>query len=424
MAGLSLLVTLFVLSAGFEPLPAKDMMARLLKKEILRLEDLQKGGRPRRQEEQIIGKPDAKKPIPFEQFVVVGVETLTPAAAVPDSSYRVTVALPWRTKEEADKVRAAPAEQLAGLRNQLVLAEQTQYLKVHDVRLAVKQPAATEGEGHPVYFEVTTEPTPDSRLVWSHKYSLFWGGVPLGSDAPLGLVLLISAGAVLWIGSLVTLLTAVIVTAFFIPNMLRKGTIDLLLVRPVSRWALLVYKYVGGLTFVLLNTTVAILGIWLALGLRSGVWANAFLLMILVYTFFFAILYAVSALFAVLTRSSIVAILMTCGVWFVLFLVGLFYTLGELYRLEEDTAPVPPKQRTSDNAFFQVARAAHFVLPRTSDLDALGNEALQRDFLPRKFLEMVPHRESFHWGESTAVSLAFIAVVMGLACWRFSTKDY
>ena len=28
------------------------------------------------------------------------------------------------------------------------------------------------------------------------------------------------------------------------------------------------------------------------------------------------------------------------------------------------------------------------------------------------------------WGESLAVSFAFIAVMLGLACWRFSVKDY
>src|SRR5262249_599050 len=163
-----------------------------------------------------------------------------------------------------------------------------------------------------------------------------------------GMVLFFSVATVLWIGSLVTLLTAVIITAFFVPNMLRKGTVDLLLVKPVSRWALLVYKYIGGRTFLLLSPTVAVPGMWVAPGLRSGVWANSFLLMIFVYTFFFAILYAVSALFAVLTRSAVVAILMTCGVWFVLFLVGLLHGLGEAQRIREEHRNVPPERRTSE----------------------------------------------------------------------------
>ena len=63
----------------------------------------------------------------------------------------------------------------------------------------------------------------------------------------------------------VPLLYGVIITGFFIPNMLRKGTLDLLLVKPISRWTLLLYKYVGGLSFIFLNAAVAVIGIWRSL---------------------------------------------------------------------------------------------------------------------------------------------------------------
>src|SRR5581483_4369391 len=77
-----------------------------------------------------------------------------------------------------------------------------------------------------------------------------------------------------------------------------------------------------GLLFIFLNTALAVGGVWLALSWRSGLWAPGFLLAIPTITFFFAILYAVSTLFAVLTRSPVVSILMTCGAWFFLFVVG------------------------------------------------------------------------------------------------------
>src|SRR5262249_19678661 len=131
-----------------------------------------------------------------------------------------------------------------------------------------------------------------------------------------------------WIG----ILLGVIITAFFIPNMLRKGTVDLLVVKPVRRTTLMVYKFTGGLTFIFLNSVIAVVGIWVALGLRSGIWAPGFLLSILVLSFFCGILYAVSALFVVLTRRAIVSILMACFVWFVLFVVGLAYAQLEAVR--------------------------------------------------------------------------------------------
>ena len=68
--------------------------------------------------------------------------------------------------------------------------------------------------------------------------------------------------------------------------MLMKGTVDMLLVKPIHRWVLLTYKYVGGLTFVFLNTAYAIVGIWLVVGLKSGVWPTGSLLLILTLTFF------------------------------------------------------------------------------------------------------------------------------------------
>jgi ABC-type transport system involved in multi-copper enzyme maturation permease subunit len=85
--------------------------------------------------------------------------------------------------------------------------------------------------------------------------------------------------------------------------MLQKGTIDLLLVKPIGRPMLLTYKFVGGLTFMFLNTVFVIAGIWLILGFRTGLWVPTFLLAIPVLTFQFAIFYCVSVLFGVLTRS-------------------------------------------------------------------------------------------------------------------------
>jgi ABC-type transport system involved in multi-copper enzyme maturation permease subunit len=418
--GLSLLVTLFVLSLGFEPLPPEKVMESVQRGQVIRLDDMQGGGGMHARRERL---PDDK----IGQFVVDRVETVSGTPGSPQSAYRFTLSQRLATKEEADNVRADPAGRIALLRSRLRIAEQVHLFKVTDVRLAGGTP---KGDGTTASFTVTTEPLADSRLAWGHQYSMFWGAVDLGGGSPLGIILFISSAMFLWIGSLVTLLVSVIITAFFIPNMLRKGTIDLLLVRPVSRWALLVYKYIGGLTFILVNTTVAVVGMWLALGLRSGVWANAFLLMIFVYTFFFAILYAVSTLFAVLTRSVIVAIMVTFGAWFVLFLVGLLYGLGEQRRMIEERNRVPVAERVSDNAFFQVVRAVHFVLPRTSDLDSLGSEALLYDFLPRDLIgeamraQQQTQRRPFNWTESITVSLAFIAVMLGLSCWRFATKDY
>jgi ABC-type transport system involved in multi-copper enzyme maturation permease subunit len=421
MIALSLLVTLFVLTTSFTPLSAQKTMDLAVKGRLLGFAQFGEGG-PRGRRHPFWDRRE------LGEFSVRKVEVLRGEPDAPESAYRVLVALVLPTEEKASQVRKAPGEALGQLRMNMTMAQEVGAFKVVGVRVADDQGGGKGEDARAVLFEATTEPVDSARLGWAHEYSLFGGAVPAGGGGPLGMVLFISAITFLGIGSLVALLASLIITAFFIPNMLRKGTVDLLLVKPIHRWTLLVYKYIGGLTFIFINTTIAVVGMWLALGLRSGVWANSFLLMIFVYTFFFAIIYAVSTLFAVLTRSAIVAILVTCGVWFLFFIIGQLYSFGEVVAMQEERDHVPAAHRSSDNAFWKVVRGIHFVLPRTRDLDQLGNEALLRDFTPPTVFGQATRaamgRRSFDWAESITVSLVFIAVMLGLSCWRFATKDY
>ena len=54
----------------------------------------------------------------------------------------------------------------------------------------------------------------------------------------------------------------------------------------------------------LILTAFTVGGVWVAIGLRTGFWTPHFLAVIPLLTFYFAILYAVSTLAAVLTRST------------------------------------------------------------------------------------------------------------------------
>jgi ABC-type transport system involved in multi-copper enzyme maturation permease subunit len=427
MVGLSVLVTLFVLTLSFKPLSAETLLRDMMRGDMLAV----MGGHGQVQAEH-------RRAMEFERaavaqagqvdgpFELAGVDVLKGAPDSPDSEYRAIIRKHYRSPEAAAAVRKAPEQAVAALRQRFAKFEEYELIKIADVRLAASDNRFRAGKDestNDVFFEVTTLPTPATRRLWPHEPSLFFGAVPLGGSVPLGGLLFFVASAVVGIGSWVALLVSVIITAFFIPNMLRKGTVDLLLVKPIRRWALLVYKYIGGLTFIFLNTTVAIIGIWLALGLRSGIWANRFLLMIFILTFFFAILYAVSTLFAVLTRSTIVAILMTCGAWFAFFLVGTLYILFDQRAHQEEAMRLPPEQRWSQNTFGSVVRAVHFIFPRTSDLNQLGQQLVLSDFLTGKAAAELS-QTSITWGESLTVSGVFIALMLGIACWWFTTKDY
>jgi ABC-type transport system involved in multi-copper enzyme maturation permease subunit len=267
-------------------------------------------------------------------------------------------------------------------------------------------------------FAVEAHGRPQTYRTWPHTRAYLFGAIHSQDEEPIGVnVFGLEQGLIGTWGAGIALLIAAIVTSFYIPNMLHKGTVDLLLAKPVRRSQLLIYKYVGGLTFMFLNTVFVVVGIWLTLGIRSGLWAPGILLSIVTLTFEFAIFYAVSTLFGVLTRSAIVSILMSGFLWLVLWVVGTGYQTVEAMR----DFDVLPKWLVT------TADVSHFVLPRYKDIDALNSRAIAHDLVgpdnpTRKSMDKM--FASIKWSQSILFTMAFIAVMLGLSCWRFATRDY
>ncbi len=276
-----------------------------------------------------------------------------------------------------------------------------------------------EGQKDKSYtFDVTCQARPDAVRTWPHHVVFFFGALSWPGDWSIGhLLFLIEKWLVTRFGAGIIMLIGTVVTAFFIPNMLRKGTIDLLIAKPIHRWYLLLCKYVGGLSFVVITTAVIIGGVWLAFGLRSGLWSKGILLSIPVLTLEFAIFYALSTLIGVLSRSPILAILGAVAFWSLVFMIG--FALSVIRPFDEVNAL--PKW------VFRSVDTARLVLPRYYDLDTLNNRVLAHDVLSdddpwRR--EADKDAEGISWYPSLAVTFAFIGVALGLACWRFSVKDY
>jgi ABC-type transport system involved in multi-copper enzyme maturation permease subunit len=281
----------------------------------------------------------------------------------------------------------------------------------------------------------------EDRLAWRHRASiLFAFDLPFVMSLREGLYLM-QKWLVNNIGGWVALAVSVIITAGFIPNMLAKGSLDLLASKPIGRSTLLVYKYIGGLTFMFLLTAFTVLGVWVAIGVRSGIWSTNFLAIIPILTLYFAVLYAVSTLAAVLTRNTLVAILLTGLAW------GVFYGIGLVNdKIASHTAteqpepdnrrgrnqPQPPRDPDAPlwgfipKSVFPVFTTLHAVTPRTFDLDSRLGRLIAEGVLTRNELKEAgydkPPRET--WGGMIGVSLGFIAVMLALACWRFGTRDY
>ncbi len=473
LVGLSVLLTLLALSLSFTPIAGGRQVVEEFAVVPLNTDagDVS--------EARALSQLFQALPIRFD------VMDVTPINGAPDaasSSFHVKLQASFNTPEAARNAKddAKTVEQFIGER--FGLLEGRRVLQPTDVHFTSWEGGAAipivgqfiPGGGLKGNFELTAHPTPVTFRFWPNKLSLFFGAMPLTGEFGIPLfqqVGFIENVIVGYIGSTIAVLMSIIISAFFIPNMLRKGTVDLLLVKPIRRTRLLMYKFVGGLTFIFLNTIVVVCGVWLALGLRSGIWAVSFLETILVLTFFFAVLYSVSTLFGVLTRSPIAAILLTIGIWFVFFIVGVIHevfqglraidrtaqaiqnTLGEegmkaLEKQQEEAANNPDRRgppiqemRFKENWFSRTVYALHVILPRTNDLYTLMERQLRHDL---EFGEPIPPPERDKppptlpggiqlpellekpptLAETLGVSCAFIAVMLGIACFWFGTKDY
>ncbi len=322
-----------------------------------------------------------------------------------------------RRRVQFGEQTATPEEQKAVTDAQMEAFLKHQFEMHAGMNATVKR--VTTGVAEPTYaFEVTT--TGGSSVQgWPHTLKIFFGSVTVSRDAPLGMVLYVVEDQIInGVGAVLALLVSLIITSFFIPNMLRKGSVDLLIAKPIGRAQLLVYKYIGGLTFIFLLSTVAIGGVWLTLALRSGYWDPTFLIVIPVLTFTFAILYSVSTLVAVFTRSPIAAMLISVGFAVFLYIVGTIKTFFDQMKASGvDDVP---------NWAYTLVETINNILPRYKDLDKLTSKLIGEGTLTPGESRMFGFSTIDYpsWGSTFGVSLAFIVVMLAISCWRFRKRDY
>jgi hypothetical protein len=285
---------------------------------------------------------------------------------------------------------------------------------------------------------------------WPHVPSiLFFFEAPLLTNSLRGGVYFMLKWLVNGAGSWILLAVSVVVTAGFIPNLLAKGTIDLVISKPISRPFLLVSKYLGGLTYIAILTAFTALGVWFVIGLRSGLWSPNFLLIIPILILYFAVLYAVSTLVAVLTRSTLVAILATILAWAIFWGVGKVndgvmnremrekkqqaLTIpkpGDMESIDPDEVlsrldPDAPLWGVLPRSFFLVPKILHFPCPRTYELDSRLGRVIASGVLSEREFKKAGYEEEprENWAEMICVSVFFIMFCLALSSWRMVTRD-
>ncbi len=198
--------------------------------------------------------------------------------------------------------------------------------------------------------------------------------------------------------TLICLLLSIFSSASFIPIMLEKGNIDLLLSKPISREQLLLGKFFGGILVVFLNIAFLILGVWLIFSLKFSIWNFEFLLTIFTITFIFSILYSIIVLFGIITKSSTLGMMIA----YLLFLIvspALYtakYTLSVLIQ----------------SSFIKgLIDFAYYFLPKTSELMGKTNYDLASGHGITNYQPIL-------------TSLLFLVLTLGISVAIFRKKDF
>jgi ABC-type multidrug transport system permease subunit len=260
-------------------------------------------------------------------------------------------------------------------------------------------------------------------FVRGHRVNVFFGGWTIDREyaearESVYFIQKMLAGVIVgWAG----VFMGIIITAGFIPNMLQKGMVDLILARPVHRWKVFLLKYVGGLTYVFAAAVFLIAGCWLVFGLRSGSWSPGFLMCIPLLMFFFAAVYAVSAFIGLHKRNVTEAIMVAITAW--LGSTSLGFIHEEMNR--------PGTGLDMGSAVRSAVNAAHAVTPPLGEVGTAVSWFLMKGngITPEKFNMSVargPRDEypNVRWARLFGVTGAWMALLLGLSCWTFSRRDY
>ncbi|MDR3668496.1 MAG: ABC transporter permease subunit [Ignavibacteriaceae bacterium] len=194
------------------------------------------------------------------------------------------------------------------------------------------------------------------------------------------------------------LLMAIFSSSSFIPTMLEKGNIDLLLSKPVTRTELVLGKYLGGLLVVFINVFFLVFGVWLIISVKFGYWDPTFLSVSLVITFTFAVLYSMIVLFGIITQGSVFGMMMA---YFTLLILSplLFAAKDKFLDL-------------INNVFLKnLIKGCYYIVPKTSEL--MGN-----------ILISITSGKTIESFQPVITSLVFLILMLVFSIIIFRKKDF
>ncbi|BCU75928.1 hypothetical protein [Luteolibacter sp. LG18] len=237
---------------------------------------------------------------------------------------------------------------------------------------------------------------------------------------------------------------ALISCAPIFPDFMTEGAIGIPMSKPVSRGTLFFYKYVGCLLFVLLQVLAFCVIVFVAVRWRIGIWNPGVFWAVPLVTLMFSYIYSVVVVVAVKTRSVLPGLLAGFFFWALVFFMQ--FTNDGLYMMAKGSdvlgAPrlEPGQTDIQWEKWHRVTEGVMMALPKTGETTRLMNrlikvktarEGAQDDLISAttsgygelgQLSKSVATRHSAFYIIGT--SLAFEAVMLGLAAWIFCRRDY
>lgn len=165
---------------------------------------------------------------------------------------------------------------------------------------------------------------PRSEQIW-----IGYAGIKIGNQLPFdrsqinifietfALQLIIRLGL-----SFIVVFVGLIITSPMIPETFRSGSLHLLLSKPVSRPLIYLTKFFGGTMFVLINIAFLLIGLYILVGWRLGIWNVGLIYCIPLLLFVFVIFYSVSALVGLVWNNPILCVVVCIVFWIFCLTIG------------------------------------------------------------------------------------------------------
>lgn len=206
----------------------------------------------------------------------------------------------------------------------------------------------------------------------------------------LGMYAPVFTMAVLFIG--------IFITAGIVPSMMEKGTVDLLLSKPLPRTTILFGRALGGFLALAMNVIGFVLAVWTLYGVATTVWHVPFLFWaITIPLFTFLVLYSGIILLNVLTESWVLP--MSLAYVHLMILANFLFSRNELLF-----------QFISNKILQGLITGIYYILPQTTDMVNMVQQGV--------FTSSVDQIAPFVQG------VIFMAATLGLAAWKFQRKDF